>query len=190
NLLIIILAGYETTANGLTYLIYMLAKHPNIQEKLRDEILREGHNTQYLEMVWMETLRLYPPVTLFVTREANQDSIVDDYYIEKGTIVQVPVWHIHHRSDIWEDPFTFDPQRFSAEKRKQIHPAAYLPFGLGSRVCIGVQMANLEVRTLISKLLRKFRIEQCEQSPDHLVLKCPTVIINPATPVYIKFVPI
>lgn len=187
NAHIILLAGYETTANALTYTLWLLAKHPDIQERLRQDVSEAGVNSQYLDMVWMESLRLMPPVTGFVTRQAVEDVDLNGYKITKGCTVQAPVWRVHHDPDVWPDPYKFDPERFSAENRRHIHPAAFLTFGLGPRYCLGAQLAHFEGKLLIARVLGSYRLELADKSQETLKLKCPTVIINPDGPVNLRF---
>lgn len=117
NVLLIILAGYETSANAIAYTIYQLAKHQEVQNKLREELRKEGQESSYLEQVWMESLRYYPPVCLFVNREFSEDLVLNGIQFLKGDILQVPVWAIHHDPEIWPNPFKFDPDRFAEEHR-------------------------------------------------------------------------
>ena len=119
-----IAAGYETTANALTYTAYLLALNPDIQEKLIDQI-REyisdhpdlslynmAQELTYLDMVVQESLRLYPPAPETVRQCANTCT-VGDFVIPKGVVVSIPIWHIHHDPQHWEDPEKFDPERLA-----------------------------------------------------------------------------
>lgn len=188
NAYIILIAGFETTSTALTFTFYLLAKHQSIQDKLRTEILLKGYKCKYLEMVWNESLRLYPPVVGFVSRIASEDTVINGLFIEKNTSVQAPVWRIQHNPNIWSNPYDFNPERFSPENKSQINPLAFLAFGLGPRSCIGVDFARLEAMITISIILTKFRIEFCEQTNDPLVLRCPTgVVIKPSVPIYLRF---
>jgi cytochrome P450 len=117
NVLLIILAGYETSANALSYTLYLLAKHPHIQDKLREQLNKEGKQSKYLEQVWMESLRYFPPVCMFVNRVFSEDMFLNGIQFLKDDILQVPVWAIQHDPNIWPNPFTFDPDRFSEENR-------------------------------------------------------------------------
>jgi cytochrome P450 len=166
----------------------LLAKHQSIQEKLRAEILLKGYKCKYLEMVWNESLRLYPPVVGFVSRITSEDTVINGLFIEKNTSVQAPVWRIQHNPNIWSNPYDFNPERFSPENKSQINPLAFLAFGLGPRSCIGADFARLEAMITISIILTNFRIEFCEQTNDPLVLRCPTgVVIKPSVPIYLRF---
>lgn len=143
-------AGYETSATTMSFLLYELAKNPDIQEKLHDEIMEvlqrhEGKMTYetlqdmtYLEKVFDETLRLYPIVDP-VQRNALVDYKVPgtDIVIEKGTTVFVSIYGIHHDARYYPDPEKFDPERFTTENCRDRNSCAYLPFGVGPRNCIG-----------------------------------------------------
>ncbi|KAI1301629.1 Cytochrome P450 3A24 [Halotydeus destructor] len=191
NIHIILLAGYETTANAVSYTLYMLAKHPEIQQQLRNHFNSDdSENRDYFEMVWSESLRILPPVVMFLVREASEDIVINDVSIEKDTTVVVPVWQLHHRSDLWPEPHQFNPERFSPETRKSIPQMAYLPFGAGSRICLGMQFALHEARLLIKRFVTEFKIELGEGLEGPLKLKSSTVFIHPAVPLNLKFTPI
>ena len=119
-----IAAGYETTANALTYTAYLLALNPDIQEKLIGQVKEyfAGHpdvslydmaqELTYLDMVVQEAIRLYPPVPL-TTRQCNETTCVRDVVIPVGAHVTIPIWHIHHNAEHWSDPEKFDPERYT-----------------------------------------------------------------------------
>ncbi|XP_054724068.1 cytochrome P450 3A31-like [Uloborus diversus] len=196
NAYIFLLAGYETTATALAFTFYLLIKHPEIQERLYQEIdavedvdYQSLQNLQYLDQVFSESLRLYPPVTGFVVRKCSQDTQVGSYTIPKNAVVQAPVWDIHHDPELWEDPWTFNPERFSPENKASIKSFSFLPFGSGPRNCIGARFAQLEAKLTLFRLCKKFRFEACERTDDPLPLICPTVIINPENGIYLRAVP-
>ncbi|KAG8199014.1 hypothetical protein JTE90_001809 [Oedothorax gibbosus] len=195
NAYIFLLAGYETTATALAFTFYLLIKHPEIQEKLYKEIQEAGdvnyntvQNLQYLDQVFSESLRYYPPVTGFVTRYCDADHQLGSYTVPKGSNVLAPVWDIHHDPDLWPDPWTFNPDRFSPDNKTHLNSMAFLPFGAGRRNCVGARFAQLEAKLALFRLLKEFRFEACEKTDDPLVLVCPTVIINPANGVYLRAV--
>lgn len=119
---VFVAAGYETTANLLTYTAYLLAMNPDIQEKLIDEIktsLSEhpdmssydiAHDIQYLDMVIQEALRIYPPAP-FTLRYCSETTTIGEVKIPRGANVVVPIWHIHHDPQYWPEPDKFDPNR-------------------------------------------------------------------------------
>ncbi|CAL1286967.1 unnamed protein product [Larinioides sclopetarius] len=196
NAFIFLIVGFDTTANALAFIFYLLIKHPDIQERLYKEISEVEdasysniQSLQYLDQVFNESLRIYPPVTLFISRFCNQDHQVGSITIPEGATVIVPIWDIHHDPDLWPDPWNFDPDRFSPENKTSLNSMAYMPFGVGRRNCIGARFALLEAKLTVFRLLKKFRFEACEKTDDPLTLVCPTVVINPANGIYLRAVP-
>ncbi|GBM53400.1 Cytochrome P450 3A24 [Araneus ventricosus] len=196
NAWVFLLAGYETTATALAFTFYLLIKHPEIQERLYREIEKaedDSYSTvqslQYLDQIFTESLRLYPPVTGFISRVCSEDYQVGSITIPKGAVVQAPVWDIHHDPELWPEPWKFDPDRFAPENKTSLNSMAYMPFGIGRRNCIGARFAQAEAKLALFRLVKKFRFEPCEKTDDPLPLICPTVIINPANGVYLKAVP-
>lgn len=141
---------------------------------------------QYLDQVFDEALRCYPPVTGFIARKCEKDYKIGSFTIPKGAIVQAPVWDIQHDPELWPDPWKFDPDRFSPENKLKNQKLAHFPFGIGPRICIGERFAKLEAKLAIFRLLKKFTFEACEKTDDPLPLICPTVIINPENGVYVR----
>ncbi|GFT45365.1 cytochrome P450 3A41 [Nephila pilipes] len=191
-----LLAGYETTATALAFTFYLLIKHPDIQERLYTEIkdvedcnYNVIHSIQYLDQVFSESLRYYPPITGFISRSCAEDHQVGSYTIPKGASVLAPVWDIHHDPNYWPDPWKFDPDRFSSENKTSLNSMAYMPFGIGRRNCIGARFAQLEAKLAIFRLVKKFKFEMCEKTDDPIQIICPTVIINPANGVHLRAVP-
>ncbi|CAL1286964.1 unnamed protein product [Larinioides sclopetarius] len=196
NAYIFLLAAYETTATALAFTFYLLVKHPEIQEKLYQEIEKiedssysSVQNIQYLNQVVSESLRYFPPSTGFISRQCQQDHHVGSITIPEGAVVLAPVWDIHHDPELWPDPWKFDPDRFSLENKASMDSMAYMPFGNGSRKCIGARFAQLEIKLAIFRLLKKFKFEACEKTDDPLTLICPNVNIIPAKGVYLRAVP-
>jgi len=190
NAWVFLLGGFETTANTLTYCCYLLAKHPDIQQRVYEEIVQHvqiGQDLEfdvlsqliYLDQVISETLRMYPPVVLMITREVASDTQIGDYDIPAGTNIQIPVWQVHHNPDIWPNPHTFDPDRFLPKRKKERHPMAWIPFGAGPRGCIGLRFALLETKVALAKILIKYRILPCKRTEEDLTLRVPTVTLNP-----------
>ncbi|GJQ85980.1 Cyp6a9 [Trypoxylus dichotomus] len=152
--IIFFMAGHDTSASTLTFSVFELARHQDIQEKLRKEITDviakyEGAITyegvqemKYLEMVVSETLRLYPPAQVLKRKCASDFRLPNsNTIIEKGTLIFVPILGLHLDPDYFPDPFQFVPERFSKENIRNIEPYSYLPFGEGPRNCIG-KLAN------------------------------------------------
>ncbi|XP_037507676.1 thromboxane-A synthase [Rhipicephalus sanguineus] len=169
NAFLVLVAGYETTSNTLTLVSHMLINHPDVQEKVRQELLAAlgtdeeiSYNTiqklTYLNCVIQETMRLYPPVFAFVTREAVVDKQYGKLKIPAGTAVMAATEYIHRDPSSWEKPNTFDPDRFLPERRKGQNPLAFQPFGAGPRNCIGMRFAQMELRFTLAHILRKYRL--------------------------------
>ncbi|KAG0417114.1 hypothetical protein HPB47_005873 [Ixodes persulcatus] len=189
NSFIFLVAGFDTTASSLAFIIHILAKYPEQQEKIFSEIAEKFpgateltydgvQQLKHLDMVICETLRLYPPVVLFVNRLCREHTMVMGHSLPAGANVIVPTWHMHHDPDIWHEPFKFVPERFS-QGDKAYDPSVYSPFGLGPRICIGKRFAILELKLAICKIIRKYKVAQCDQTQDPLRLVVPSVVINP-----------
>lgn len=170
-------AGYETSSSTMTNCIFELAQHPEIQQKLRDEInesIAKNNNNvtyeitmsmPYLEKVISETLRKYPPGGL-IARIANENYKVPntDYVIEKDTTTIISVYGLHRDPNIYPEPDKFDPERFTTENINKRHPFTYLPFGDGPRICIGMRFGLMQVRLGLITLLRHYKITTCEKT--------------------------
>ncbi|EJG8372858.1 cytochrome P450 [Campylobacter coli] len=158
------LAGHETTASSLTWTLYLLSLYPDEQEKAYKEIIQvlQGENIQishlkqfrYLTHIFKESLRLYPPVGFFA-REAKKDTKVRDKMIKKGSGVVIAPWLIHRHEGFWTNPHGFNPSRFEGEYKKD----AYLPFGVGERICIGQGFAMQEAILILANILKKYKLE-------------------------------
>lgn len=180
NLLTFITAGHETTALALTWTFYLLDLHPEIADHVLAEIadvtggnaLQPEHveNLAYTRQVLQEAMRLYPPAPIMV-REAQEDVLVGDERVSAGTSVYVPVYAIHRHARLWEDPDRFDPDRFDPLAVKARHRYAYLPFGAGSRICIGMSFALLEAVAVLAVLLPAIRLSRTSESGPDLKLR-------------------
>jgi len=161
----LLLGGNETTATGLTWAVYLLAKHPDAQEEARSEIREvlgdEPPSAESLprlkltEMIFKEALRLYPPVYV-VPREAKEDVAISGYRVKKGATIHVSTFVIQRDARWWSDPLAFKPRRFEAEDA--IRRGAFLPFGAGPRACIGRGFAMMEATLALACLLKRFRV--------------------------------
>ncbi|XP_063243313.1 cytochrome P450 6j1-like [Bacillus rossius redtenbacheri] len=176
---VFLLAGFETSSSVLNYALYELALNPDVQEKLRTEVTSTlaasgGKMTYetvvgmtYLEMVVSETLRKYPTLS-FLERMCLSDYKIPGtkLTIEKGIQVMIPVLGIHSDPEYYPDPTKFDPERFSAENKSKIPPYAFLPFGEGPRICIGMRFGQMQVKTALIHVLRSFRVRACAVTPE------------------------
>ncbi|MBS4236267.1 cytochrome P450 [Campylobacter vulpis] len=159
------LAGHETTASSLTWTLYLLSLYPKEQERAYNEIcelLQDGKDIKithlrqfkFLTNVFKESLRLYPPVGFFA-REAKKDTQVRDKLIKQGSGVVIAPWLIHRHELFWQNPHGFDPSRFEREYKKE----AYLPFGMGERICIGQGFAMQEAILILANILKTYKLE-------------------------------
>ncbi|XP_044757086.1 probable cytochrome P450 6a13 [Coccinella septempunctata] len=170
-------AGFETSSTAMTFCLYELAENKDIQDKLRDEInlvlkRYDGKITYdaimdmpYLEMVLQESLRKYPPIPAFRRTCTKAYKIPGtDIVLQKGSKVVIPVYGIHYDPQYYPDPDRFNPERFSDENRKNRHPCAFLPFGEGPRMCIGLRFGLMEAKVGIITLLKDYEFEVCSRT--------------------------
>ena len=186
--LTIILAGHETTANALSFAVWLLAQNPEIQQRLHDEavsVLGPPGSTRiaaaddyarlpYAHAVFAETMRLYPPVWV-VARTCEIPYEIAGYKIPRGAVVVAPQFVLHRDPRFWPDPLRFDPDRFAPDnpEAKTRHRFAYYPFAAGSRQCIGEGLAWMEGVLTLATIARDWRLRPLPNAPA-------TVAINPA----------
>lgn len=176
QILIFLLAGHETTSMSLTFAFHLLGRHPDIQQKVRDEVrevLGDDRPTAaqlinelpYTTAVLKEAMRLYPaaPIT---GRRSVEDTTIGGYDIPAGSDVVLSVWSIHHRADIWPDPERFDPERFLGNP--DIGRYDWMPFGAGPRACIGQHFSMLESIATLAELVRDFDFVAPADSSDQV----------------------
>jgi cytochrome P450 len=160
------LAGHETTANALGFACWLLAQNPEAEARLRAEADRvlDGRratfadlaNLPYAKRVFEETLRLYPPAHT-ISRRAVGEDVIGGVRIPPGALVTISTYVTHRNPTLWSDPERFDPERFSPEAAAGRHRFAYLPFGGGPRICIGMPFAIAEAQVIFATLARAFR---------------------------------
>lgn len=185
ELITLFTAGHETTANALTFTLWLLAQHPNVERKLWaevDEVLgdrlpgaEDVDRLPYCRMVLSESMRLYPPAWA-VGREAVKPVPIGPYTIPENAVVLVSQWVVHRDPRWWPDPLRFDPERFSPEQRASRPRWAYFPFGGGSRGCIGESFAWMEATLALATIVRRWRMERVSQEP--IALR-PTITLRP-----------
>lgn len=161
---IFFLAGHETSASALGWALYLMATHPEWQDKVATEAqaLRSCAFSDISKLrisrdVFRETLRLYPPVPMMV-REATCPERFRDRDIPKGSQMVLSPWHLHRHEGLWDNPDGFDPGRWQTENGKTCGREAYMPFSAGPRVCTGAGFAMVEGVLLLSLLLRDLRV--------------------------------
>lgn len=162
------LAGHETSASALTWASYLLAKAPEIQDRVKLEVaaqLQGGSVTQAdlkpMALTWnvfRETLRLFPPVG-FMARESAHTCPMRDKIVPQGASILISPWLIQRHRLWWEAPDAFNPDRYDDEATRESLRQAYLPFGAGPRVCIGAAFALQEAALILSSLVARYRLE-------------------------------
>jgi cytochrome P450 len=182
----LLLAGHDTTANGLTWTWSLLAEHPEVLHRLQHELedpgltQREGSDAMLAEQIIKESMRLYPPVYMF-GREATCSLSLDETPVRKGDSVVMSQWVVHRDARYFPDPEEFKPERWTTDFERSLPKYAYFPFGGGPRVCIGKQMAMLEAVGVLAILAKKFSLSL--ESPQD-VQPWPTVTLRPKGPVW------
>jgi cytochrome P450 family 3 subfamily A len=166
-------AGYSTISGCITNTLHLLALHPDIQEKLCDEINEQladldpdydsVQRLPYLDRVLNESLRIYSPA-LRVNRTCSQNVTIQGVHFTKGMVVLIPIQAIQMDPELWSDPEKFDPDRFSADQKEGRHPMAWQPFGVGPRHCLGMRLALMETKVALIHLVRKFRFHVCDKT--------------------------
>ena len=162
------LAGHETSASALTWACYLIANQPDIQERMHAEVAEhlgdrqpEFTDMKQLTLTWnvfREALRLFPPVG-FIAREAAKSCPMRDKQVPKGGIVIVAPWLIQRHRQWWPEPDAFNPDRYDNDESRESLKQAYLPFGMGPRVCMGAAFALQEAALILSSLVRHWRLE-------------------------------
>jgi cytochrome P450 len=160
NVMTFVFAGHETTSNALAWTFYLLSQFPEADARVAEEVAREGDldGLVYTRMVLEEAMRLYPPVPI-VSRDSVGPDTVGGIAIRPKTSVMVSPWLIHRHRLLWDEPDYFDPERFAPGRREKIHRFAYIPFGAGPRICIGMAFAMQEALIILRAILRRYRLE-------------------------------
>lgn len=162
------LAGHETTAGALAWSLFILAHQGNAVIRIREEVQRMGgpcalnieavKRLEFTKAVFKETLRLYPPLS-FIPRVAIRAGQVGDIAFPKGAMMLISPWLLHRHRELWSDADCFDPERFMGEREKAIPSGAYIPFGMGQRVCIGAAFALLEATLILARIICRYDID-------------------------------
>lgn len=162
----LLVAGHETTANAMAWVWYLLAKHPEAEARLHEEVdtalggrpatVNDLPNLPYTDMILKETLRMYPPAPFF-TREVFQDVTIGGYPLKKGSTVIISPYVVGHDPRWYPEPDRFLPERWANDFEKTIPRYAYLPFGGGPRICIGNNFAQMEARLVMATVAQRWR---------------------------------
>ncbi|CAI2177351.1 1454_t:CDS:10 [Funneliformis geosporum] len=169
NLSTFMIAGHETTATALTTVLYVLATHKDVQSKVREELLRvlgdnliptieQQKELKYMNMVLHENLRLYPPIHQLPRRENAEIIKFRNHTFLLNTPILVNIYGVHHSPKYWKDPEEFIPERFENENDEKRDQNTWLPFGGGSRICLGNTVTLIEERVMLCTILRKYEV--------------------------------
>lgn len=190
---IFFLAGHETSASALAWTLYLLALYPQAQERAFAECLVLGENLsisdtsslKFINNVFRETLRLYPPVPMMV-RENSCPVRLRDRDVAPGAQIVLSPWHVHRHERIWTNPDAFDPDRWQSPEGRASSREGYFPFSMGPRVCPGAGFAMIEGVLILAVLLRAFRFTLAKEEPPqpvaHLTVRAKNGIWLKVTP--------
>ena len=182
-------AGHETSANALSWTLFLLSQHPSIHADLRDEIIKELkgepptaedlERLPFLDRVVKESLRVLPPVP-WNGRICSRETELGGYRFPEGTEVLASIYHTHHMAELYPDPERFDPARWES-----ITPTGYeyQPFSSGPRICLGAGFAVLEIKIVLAMLLSRYRLELV---PDQTIDVCGTIVSAPKNGIKMK----
>lgn len=170
EMMTLLFAGHDTTTSTVTFMFYELSRHPHLLDALvaeQDASLQNGEPSAeqlmsgelaQLEMTLEETLRKYPPAWIG-PRKSVQSFEFEGHTVPANAYVDYCSWASHHLPDVFDEPDAFRPERFSADAKKEIPKGAYIPFGGGSRTCIGMRFGQLEVRTIVTLIVQRYQLE-------------------------------
>lgn len=166
NLATFLAAGHETTAKALTWTLYVLARAPEWQDRVREEVaavagsgpITAEHIAKLAltQRVLKEAMRLYPPAPV-LSRITADEVTFGSYRVAPGTLIIIPIYAVHRHLKLWPDPDRFDPDRFLPEREATYSRMQYMPFGFGQRSCIGSAFAMIEATVLLAELVRGAR---------------------------------
>ena len=186
-----LLAGYETTVTALTWTCYLLARHPEVDEKVQREIRRTAESRPvtaddlphlvYTRMVLEESMRLYPPVWV-LSRSPLEDDCLSGTRVPAGSLVFLSPYVTHRLPEWWPDPERFDPERFAPDASGARPRFSYFPFGGGPRQCIGRHFAMIQAQLVLSLMLQRYRFTLPSDRP---VEPIPLVTLRPRNGLYV-----
>jgi cytochrome P450 len=184
EILTMLLAGHETTANTLAWTLHLLATHPEAAAKIQAEVdaqlgdrlpvLEDLRALPYTLQVIKEALRLYPPIWA-LARRAKADDVIGGCHVPAGAFVFMTQWVTHRDPRFWDEPLAFRPERFAPD-RPAPERFVYFPFSQGQRKCIGDRFAEMEAALILPVLVRRFRFRPV---PGHPVVPEPSITLRP-----------
>ncbi|KAF7644030.1 hypothetical protein LDENG_00229280 [Lucifuga dentata] len=192
----LLLAGVDTTSNTISWSLYHLAKEPEIQERLYQEVIRvcpgdkvptsdDAAQMPYMKAVLRETLRLYPVVPGNARVTAEKEIMVGDHLFPKNTLFHLCHYTVSHDENIFPEPLAFLPQRWLRQEKIKHHPFGSVPFGFGIRACLGRRVAELEMYLLLSRLVKHYEVK-----PDPAgttITPITRTLLAPAKPINLQF---
>lgn len=187
--------GHDTTSSAITFILLLLAHHPEAQDAIfnevqdiletRDELTIDDFSKfEYMDRAIKESMRIYPPVT-FISRTLTEDFEHDGFTQPKGTNVNIHIFDVHRDPEIFPDPEMFDPDRFLPENCVGRSNFAFIAFSAGMRNCIGQRFAMLELKMIVSKLIRNFKILPVTERDEIVFIA--DLVLRSRDPIKIKF---
>ncbi len=162
------IAGHDTTTNAMSWAFYLLAQHPKKQAILKEELARvlqgksptyqQLNELEYTQQVLEEAMRLFPPAWSIGRTAKEEVTLSDGYTIGKDTIVFLDIFMLHRHPAYWENPKDFIPERFTAENKAKRPKTAYIPFGAGQRMCVGLNFAMMEMKIILAIFLQRYTL--------------------------------
>ena len=181
----LVLAGHDTTANALAWTWMLLAQHPQVEAQLHQELdnVLQGRSPTMADIpalpmtqnVIKEAMRLYPPVVL-IARSASEDYVLQGYKIPKGCIVMTSPWAMQRSDRYFENPLSFQPQRWQSDLEKTLPKGVYFPFGEGPRICIGKGFAQMEATLILATLAQQY---QFRLATEQAIEPFPSITLRP-----------
>ena len=181
----LILAGHETTANALSWTWMLLARHPAVEARLHQELdavlqgraptVADMANLPVTQTILKESMRLYPPVVL-IARSVSQDYVLQGYRIPKNCVILTSPWVMQRSDRYFDDPLSFQPERWDSDLEKTLPKGVYFPFGEGPRICIGKSFAQMEATLLLANLAQHY---QLELAPEQTIEPFPSITLRP-----------
>jgi cytochrome P450 len=185
EILTLVAAGHETTANLLSWCFHLLSSNPAIEQRVHAEVsnvlglrrptLADLANLPFTTCVLQETMRLYPPVWM-IDREAMVDDELNGYRVPVGSHVLVFTYGLHRHHAHWDQPSLFDPERFLPERSEGRHRGSYLPFSIGPRRCVGSSLALMEAQIALAMIVQRYSVTVV---PNHPVEMAAMVTLRP-----------
>jgi cytochrome P450 len=195
EILTIFLAGHETTANALSWTWYLLARHPEAEARLHDELDRvlggrmpdfaDLAELRWTRMVVEEAMRLYPPAHA-IARTALGEDRIGGVRVPAGAVISISMYVTHRNPNLWPEPERFDPERFAPAAVARRHRFAYLPFGGGPRICIGNGFAVAEAQVIVAAIAQRYRLRL---AAGHEVRPIARVTLRPKDGVWVTLEP-